>query len=700
MDKFNNKYILGFILSLIFFISGLLTLKDYGINWDAPFRMLRGSLYASIYLQQTPNNGFGKSPIYIQPGEFASRYDFLDGEEGHLIDSQTDFSLKQEFEKNEQTKKRLSFYDNSTLAKQFFLDYFPPGHPPFIDVLAAFSNKLFYGYLNILGDIESYQLVYILISAIGIFIVTVFAYEITGSIVLATTAGLAFFLNPLFFSESHFNMKDPLQAALFAGAIWSFWHWIKENKIRWALIFGVFVSISLNIKWNIIFLPFILILWLFSIRKTDEFKKWFTLKKLIFPLLLFLGCIASIIIFSPDSWQSPLGFIFDTTKYYFSLGTRPEPYQPTGFILPLGINLYPTLLLVTQTPIIVLVLATVGIFSLFKNPDKKSLNIGILLTLWLIVPIIRVSLPHVWFYNGLRQIMEVVPSLAILSTIGIRLFFRKFKDLKLNIYKWAFIPFILILLTLPIIKYHPNENLYFNALVGGFSGATKKNLVDKKISYGNIYKQAAFWLNKNAPPNSKIALLDGPMYALSPQFLRADLNISPFYFSDFDQTGEYILSLYDPENQPIFAKNYPQKMLLPVHQVLVDNVPALTIYKNDKEYLKQEFKKEISVLNNLNIKPKKNYIEIDLKEALKVTALHLQNRLPTCSKKYSQFIDEYIEFDSGKKFGLQERKIKKEIQELVLLFPAEVTRYIKIYPLDKTSCFTSGVITNVSYISK
>ena len=88
-----------------------------------------------------------------------------------------------------------------------------------------------FGMLGWLGDIESYQLVSLLISALGVFIVAVFAIEISGSLLAGVVAGLALGLLPLFWAESHINLKDPEQAVFFTGAVWSFWHWPPPSVI-------------------------------------------------------------------------------------------------------------------------------------------------------------------------------------------------------------------------------------------------------------------------------------------------------------------------------------------------------------------------------------------------------------------------------------------------------------------------------------
>src|SRR3989344_4228074 len=78
-----KKYLLPLILSLAFFIIGIFTLSDYGINWDSPLHMLRGQAYAHFFLTGKDSYGLpeGVSPNLVAPPGFkVSRYYFASSE--------------------------------------------------------------------------------------------------------------------------------------------------------------------------------------------------------------------------------------------------------------------------------------------------------------------------------------------------------------------------------------------------------------------------------------------------------------------------------------------------------------------------------------------------------------------------------------------------------------------------------------------
>lgn len=691
-----KKYLLSFSLSLIFFLIGVFTLSDYGINWDAPNRMIRGQVFLDYLLFQKPDIQPDRiSPILIKPREYASRFDLLEGEEGSLV-SLSEHPIPQKYKGN---------YFNDGRYLEFFS--IPWGHPPLQDIFSALTNRIFKG---ILGEINSYQIANLLLSSVAVFVAAIFTFELSGSIFASIIAGISLALFPYFFAEAHFNMKDPIQSAMFSGAVWGFYNWVKLNKIKWFWISLGFSLIAFGIKWNIVFLPLILGSWLFLIRKSPEFKLWFQPVKLLglSVLLIFLICILLLIIW-PGGLTNPFGVLSAYLNYYLSTGTRADPLQPAGFILPGGFNIYPLILILTQTPEVILIFAFLGSIWALKQKGEK-LKGGVLLLLWLFIPILRISLPHIWFYNGLRQFMEVIPVLAILSGIGASygltktIHALKFKEQpRKKVLEILFTLIALIGLMYPLIKYHPNQNTYFNILVGGFKGATEKGLVDKKITYGNVYKEAAEFLNQNAPQNSKIALLDGPMFALSPLYLRDDLSISPLHFSLFEAKGEYIVLVNDfgTKAETTFASIYPQKILNPVHEIKVDGVNLLSIYQNSPQFRKNEYGSKELDLMDLKIRNVANstgsYLEIDLGREVPVTKIRLQGVVKNCQDKYSQYIDEFVEFDSGNKYGLQERQ--KVPGGMEFLFPAEKTRFIKISPISNSSCFITTIISSVSYLS-
>jgi hypothetical protein len=710
----NNKYLIPATLSLIYLLVQIAVHPSYGINWDAPYRFLRGQAYVHFFLtgQLSYNLPPRLSPMVINLYDRATRFDPLTVEvENQVKLPEKPLFLKEFNSLKEKAPGKISFYQ----AEQFSGDEIfseNTGHPPLPDILAAFFNKIFYQVLGWVGDIESFQLFYILSSSLAVFVATIFTIDILQllrhkklsrsvnetSIILASliaAASISFY--PLYFAESHFNMKDSFIAGIFAFCIWSFFRFILSGKVKWFYFFSLGFAVGLSVKWNVIFLPFILLPWLLSIRKSPEIRPLLKIKKLLLLFLTFyIINFTFLILIWPNAWSDPLGRIGDLIGFYQEVGLKEDRAQPPGFVLPFGINGFPAFLLFAFTPEIILLLLSMAIFAILSKKIILPNKIGVLLILWIMVPVIRISLPNTWFYSGVRQIMEVIPAIAILAGIGSYLLFSKLKALPL-ITLLSLIT--LITLLWPILNLHPNQNLFFNSLVGGVKGAYSKGLIEPKLTYGNPYKQAALWLNENAEKNANLALLDGNIFALSPLWLREDISLSPYHFSGFERKGEYIIEIYNPKNPASFAYRYPTRFLKPLKTIDVDGAAILTIYKNDGKSTKPGLTREEVITDFKSIDQQTQsgtFLALNLGKEVPVTRLIVINNYPDCQKISFKYSDERI--DLGRNIYLFNEKKVLDGQIVEYLFPGDYTQFISIYPQNNKSCFANGEITEVWYV--
>ena len=72
-----------------------------------------------------------------------------------------------------------------------------------------------------------------------------------------------------------------------------------------------------------------------------------------------------------------------------------------------------------------------------------------------------------------------------------------------------------------LIRLHPYQYIYFNRLVGGVQGAAGKYELDY---WATSYREAALFLNENAPPGSRVAVY-GPVEIVSP-YTRSDTQLN------------------------------------------------------------------------------------------------------------------------------------------------------------------------------
>lgn len=566
-----SKIALILFVPLVYFLVSLITLKDYGVSWDEPLHFSRGQAYFH----------------YLRTGSL--NYSNLD-------------------------VPRRSYYQIDSLAAGYFLEN-DSAHPPANDIMAAFINYIFYQKLGWMGDIEALHLFNVLASTMLVLIVTIFAYETIGfwgSLV----SGIVVATYPLLFAEGHFNIKDPAETAFFTLTIYLFWKSLKS--FDWKVLFLAALSsgLALGIKFNIIFLPFIILPYL-VIR---YWRKWPKVPKAYY-LALFLSPVFALLLFYffwPYLWNAPFENFITAVKYYREIGTGAIGYQ-AEFAPFWGINFFPPYWILISTPPLVIFLTGIGVFvTLLKKKTQEKTEF--LWLLFLLVPVLRAMFPDTTVYGGVRQIMEFIPGMALIAGLGASSIIKK---LQFKIYRYLFLTVASVVLVIPLILLHPNENVYFNFLIGGLSGAKEKQVPYRGNSFGNAYLQAVRWLNEKAGPGAKLALVQGTSTNIPRIYLRSDLSFSNGYWSGIDRSGEYLIELThdDPVRVYPYVWGYVEKFLKPVYEVRVDGIAIAKVWKNDFENTQVEFQRKEIVLppRNFEILRRGQEVLINFHEPLNVT---------------------------------------------------------------------------------
>ena len=508
-------------------------------------------------------------------------------------------------------------------------------HPEVSNLLIAVTNSIFYQKLGLLDDMEAYHLFIILSTFALVMAVAFWTYSQFG-LFISFIASSSLVLYPLVFAESHFNVKDPILMSFFGLAILLFWLGFSRKKASLIFCSAIFAGFALGTKFNTFFLPFILGPWaIFDMYL--HYKKRKNLLSLIggprilfslisYPLIMFL----ILYIFSPYLWQDPIHHFMQIVNYYKEIGSG-TPAEQTRYLL-FGFNTYPLVWIFYTTPVPILILSIVGIFYSIFSVFKKKGETALLILLWFLVPIIRVVWPGTNIYGGDRQIMEFIPAMAILSGMGayciVNLSNRLARGTKNLIILSIILSFMLIVFEL--IKIHPNENVYFNQLAGGLSGAYEKRIPSWGNSYGNVYLQGILWLNKNVEANAKLALPINYTSSIPRIKLRADIDLDNHHFSGQNREGEYSMEMY--YDWPLMSRYrylYYDTFLDPVYEVIVDGVPLLKIWKNDLKHTKEGFREE-KIIQPTSIKVEEQKIIIDFPSRVFLTKLIISHSSYGC----------------------------------------------------------------------
>jgi hypothetical protein len=471
--------------SFVFFslILGFSTIQEYGAMNDAPIKFASG--FRNYYFLVTGNKA------YLDPQNTPK----LAGEMGLL-------------------------HTHKFLEKE---DFAPVDYSPLVDALSVATCNLFNKKLGWLNYFDAHNAVVIVLFALNIGAVYLFAKSIYGFWVGIISA-LFFSLFPRLIAHSHNNLSDIPLIFFFSITIMVFYQAVtRQNSKLLAVGIGLF-GVSVATKLNSVFLIFILLPWYLAFKIFNRIPIGKQEKRICFfsPLIAYISWLSVF----PYFWTAEnLESFFSRQihSHIFTMLFKENVVNYEG-----GWNLSVFHQAFATTPTIILLLLPIGFyFSLHKFLKERDTRF-ILLVLWLVIPIFKSSLPGIKNYEMIRHFMNYIPPLVILASLGgvkafeviSSLFKSSFAKRSLGAFGISLITFSL---AYPIYKIHPYEILYFNKLVGGLKGG------QDRFMYAYDYWQSSLrplivWVNENAPANSKITLINYFDYnVIEPAILRKDL---------------------------------------------------------------------------------------------------------------------------------------------------------------------------------
>ncbi|OGH19945.1 MAG: hypothetical protein A3D74_00720 [Candidatus Levybacteria bacterium RIFCSPHIGHO2_02_FULL_37_13] len=690
----NKKQYIPIIIPIVFFIIAIRTISDYGMNWDSPVHFARGQAFLRYFTS-------GKTDYNDLPKKCIGRDGFT---------SRVDYKTKEVCDKYR--KVRVSEYQHEYLDYNFFKkDIY--GHPPLSDIFTAVTNQIFFIKLGWFEDIDAYHVYNILATLILAITVAIWVNRTYG-IFASIIATLSLYLFPLLLGEQHFNVKDPPMAAFFTLSIFLFWLAVVKKKPKIMLLSAITAGVSFATKFNYLFAPFILFPWVviyvwksfYSERlrfRIDRVLKVLPIN-IIGAIFLYPFIIFAVFYFSwPVLWPDPVNNVKLVFKFYQDIGGTGcgfERFSPGWFLN--CTSFYAINYLLYTTPLITLFFLVIGVIVSITH-FKKNNYVTVLWLFFFFLTILRVTLSVSSIYGGVRQIIEFIGPMAMISAVGAYAIrnaivgriikissFKRIGRKKIALLVSGIILLGYVPISIKMVSLHPNQNIYFNPLIGGLKGAAEKKFPDYGSTYGNVYLQGVKWLNHNAEENAKISLVSGVGQNLSRYQMRGDFSyLSNGLRSGYNQAGEYhilMISVGDPTRN-FFRYQFVEKFLEPVYEVKVEGVPILKIWKNAPEYIKKgidirsEQREEILLASN------EKEIIIHLKAVKKLKRLEINFNGAECKK---MFIDSsiYTSQDESNFVPMQERlndpaneEIKRYKTEQAFLFTGEKAKSIRLSPL-------------------
>jgi hypothetical protein len=486
------------LVAALYLVAFFATLPRYGMTWDEPENFYIGDRH--LELIETLDARwlrFPEAAFITRRLNDANRPAYIAELDRFRRESARDF-----------TPANQGRFVTRTLA-------FAWPYPPVANIAAAITNEVLFEWTHLLAPLPAHH------AAIGIFWAALiagtyfFARRLAGGGWSGGVAGLVasgtLAVAPRLWGPSHNNIKDVPEAALFGLTLIALHRAVADDRPLPAVVAGILAGLAVGIKPNGVFALVVGALWLIGSRS------WSGLARRTRRAIVGAPVIGAATFFLtwPYLWPHPLVRLRLFLQYGADVATGAPPVPP-GYAF-----LYA---LITIPPIVALLALAAaprlrGLWSARGRP-------GLLLGLWLLVPILRVSLPGVGFYDGIRQYMEYWPALAVVAGLGAATAFDRLAGTGLAMRRLAAGAVVAAALAPQIasdVRLHPYEDVYFN-LPGGLRTAQRLGVRWSTDYWGSSYLEAARWANAHLEHGAAI-LAPNAGFLLNYGGIRPDITV-------------------------------------------------------------------------------------------------------------------------------------------------------------------------------
>jgi hypothetical protein len=518
----------------LFVIGGIWTLPQYGLTWDEGL----GNLF------------FGQRYLWY----------VLTWDSKYLDFGASDLAIHQ---------RALNLYESPFRNA-------PHEFPALADTVSAGVMETL-GRSSLCDPIDAFHLAKVLLSGVLLWVLFQFTRRRLGPMA-ALFAIVLLGSYPRFWGDMHFNPKDIPECAFFSFTVMAFVRWLEKPSWRRALAVGCLFGCSLAIKANALFLP---VVFLVGVLPWPFLKApWEALRIRLVHLWQCLAILAIVPVVFFLSWPylyaAPSRFI-EYFRYIASQGQRSSA----------GWNKDALVQTIATMPEIMLILLPVGLVFAVWHHRSTANPLFRMLIAWAVVPVLRSSLPGAVNFDGIRHFEEFLPAACVLAGYGAaslvawltRLWPKR---------GWVAAPALGILIAANIgtilVRFAPYEYLYFNSLVGGLSGANRSWGFSEATDYwGASYRNGIRWLNAHAEPDAvlHVPIAEWLVRIPAPLWLRRDIRSIPREaIASESASGRpvYIMFVTRAGWYDEVAKRCVER-LKPVHEIVVDGLPILLIYR-------------------------------------------------------------------------------------------------------------------------
>jgi len=330
------------------------------------------------------------------------------------------------------------------------------------------------------------HMVTFLLFLVGVFFFYLFCFKRFKSVWLPLLGAVFLLVSPRIFADAFYNSKDIPALVFFVISIFTLTRLLEKPNFKNILWHALACALLIDIRLPGIFVP-VLTIGFFVLDfmfLAEERKVW--RKTLILLSAYLVSLVGLVVLFWPFLWQHPVAHFLeayaDMSHFSRQDGLLVLYAGQTAAASELPWHYIPLWILIT-TPLTYIVLFFLGVGTsigrFFGNIPEyvRTRRQDLVVLAWFFGPLSAVILLHSIVYDGWRQMYFIYPALLYLSLVGVEelLTFLKHYEARVQRLGKRLLIFIVALSILGtmwfMIRNHPYQNLYFNALVGGEGNA-------------------------------------------------------------------------------------------------------------------------------------------------------------------------------------------------------------------------------------
>ena len=244
----------------------------------------------------------------------------------------------------------------------------------------------------------------------------------------------------------------------------------------------------------------------------------------------------------PYLWPDPIGHLFESLRVMLQ-------YPWPGQVLFNGTQYASTDIPRAYLPVLLGIQLTEPVWVLFFVglmvagwgfvKKREYVELLTLTAVWFVLPLVGFIFTRTPLYDNFRQVFFILPPVFLMTGVVFEKLSSTFERGAGRKGIWRV--WLIVLAILPglmgIVRLHPYEYIYYNTFIGGEKGAFRRFELDY---WGTSYREAAGWLNENAPPDANV-WVDGPAHLLD-LYLREDLNMYSTYEVERAEGYDFVVS--------------------------------------------------------------------------------------------------------------------------------------------------------------